>query len=482
MCGLIMRVQSKIQVFNFLLIIFLIISQSAFSDDELIDDKGTSDKQYTVRNIIITGNKVTKEKVILKEMTFKSGDKLKEKNLLSEKEQSINNIKNTSLFNFVYLDYEFVERNQLDVYIRVEERWYFWAVPLFEHTDRNLSVFLKNGNWDMINYGVYLRYNNFRGRKEVLMLRLRTGFSNQLLFNYDSPDYKSRLGWGLWIDYNFYDKAPVSTYDDQPFYVTTLGTQLYRSMSNAIYLQYRSGLYQRHKLVVNYYSHSVADTVINVNSNFLPEARSRTDYLELEYRYEHDTRDYKYYPLKGGFRRITLKQTGLGLLNSDLDFLTVSARVHQYVPIVNRLYAGTEWLGNYSWAKSVPYFYHNGLGYRDFIRGYEYYVMDGNSFFLAKNRITFELVPTKVKNFKIDALNKFSKIHYAFYLNCFYDFGYVNNNDKLASANNKMVNNYLYGYGLGIDFVTFYDKVFSFNYAFNKYHESGFFFHLNLKI
>ena len=40
-------------------------------------------------------------------------------------------------------------------------------------------------------------------------------------------------------------------------------------------------------------------------------------------------------------------------------------------------------------------------------------------------------------------------------------------------------NEFLYGYGLGIDFVTYYDIVFRVEFSANKFGETGLFLHFN---
>jgi outer membrane protein assembly factor BamA len=435
-----------------------------------------------IRTIYISGNNITKPKVILKELTFHQGDSILKSNIEVEKERSIHNALNTSLFNYVYITFEPVGFNLLDVYVRVEERWYLWAVPLFEQTDRNVSSFLKNSNWNMINYGAYVKYDNFRGRHEKISFRFRTGYSNQLLLNYDIPEYNNKWGWGMWFDYNAYDQTAVYTMYDKPFYINTIGDQLYKSMANGLYVQYRSSLYTKHRLALKYSNFSVSDTVLAVNPNFFPNSRSDLQYFELEYRVIHDTRDSKYYPLVGGVRQLTLRQTGLGTFDSGLDYLSTEMKISQYRNLIGRIYGGTEWTLNYTGEKTLPYFYKNGIGYKDFLRGYEIYVVDGQSYLFSKNKISYQLVKPRIKDLNLVALSKFSKIHYTFYLNVFYDFGYVNNYTSTTTTHNRMQNNYLYGYGAGIDLVTFYDKALSFNYAFNKFGESGFFFHINVNM
>jgi len=118
------------------------------------------------------------------------------------------------------------------------------------------------------------------------------------------------------------------------------------------------------------------------------------------------------------------------------------------------------------------------IGYdRDIVRGYEYYVVHGNNFGIMKNNLKFALLPTREFNVNFIRSEKFSKVHYAFYLNAFFDLGFVDNFFPQQELNNELENTLLMGYGLGLDFVTYYDLVFRFEYSFNRMNEHGFFLH-----
>jgi hypothetical protein len=54
--------------------------------------------------------------------------------------------------------------------------------------------------------------------------------------------------------------------------------------------------------------------------------------------------------------------------------------------------------------------------------------------------------------------------------------GYAN--DQNANGQNPLANQLLWGTGVGIDFVTYYDLVIRFEYTINKQGETGFFINL----
>ncbi len=164
--------------------------------------------------------------------------------------------------------------------------------------------------------------------------------------------------------------------------------------------------------------------------------------------------------------------------NSSVNTLHIKANVRKYINLKGRLYFATGLTGKISPFWHQPYYYQRGLGYgREFVRGYEYYVIDGMHYALLKNNLKFNLVPTRVQNFNFIPSEKFSKLFWALYLNVFADFAYVS--DTRQNVFNPLSNELIMGYGIGLDLVTYYDFVVRFEYSFNikGKGESGFFIH-----
>ncbi|MDP3445240.1 MAG: hypothetical protein Q8T08_20460 [Ignavibacteria bacterium] len=83
------------------------------------------------------------------------------------------------------------------------------------------------------------------------------------------------------------------------------------------------------------------------------------------------------------------------------------------------------------------------------------------------------MVQPQKRDLPLIKMEKFSKIHYAAYLNLLFDVGYVINKDALPSNNYQ--NNTIFGTGLGLDLVTYYDLVWRFEYTINQFGDSGFY-------
>ena len=158
--------------------------------------------QKTISSILINGNNKTKKEIILRELELKldsvySQDELKIKILKSK-----NNLTNLKLFNFVEI--KSLEADQdVEIYINVIEKWYIWPYPIFELSDRNFNTwweeFSENNYSDFsrINYGVFLNWENFRGRNELLKLKIRKGFKEHYLVSFQSPFINKNKTIGL---------------------------------------------------------------------------------------------------------------------------------------------------------------------------------------------------------------------------------------------------------------------------------------------
>jgi hypothetical protein len=156
--------------------------------------------------------------------------------------------------------------------------------------------------------------------------------------------------------------------------------------------------------------------------------------------------------------------------------LYTSLSLKKFTPLSKRFYIANQVKGRYINTDNMPYYFNRALGYNnDFIRGYEYYVIDGQSFALIKNSLKYKLIKQHIVEVKAlhRRFSQFSTIPYSVYLTLNGDAGYVE--DKFYGKKNSLNNSWQYGYGVGLDFVTYYDIVIRFEYTFNKQNQSGFF-------
>src|SRR5882762_7934672 len=157
-----------------------------------------SSRVLTVNRVLIIGNKVTKERIISREIKLKPGDTITLKRLPHELLWDKRKIYNLRLFHTVTVLALQLPDDRIDLLVDVTERWYTFPIPIFELSDRNFSEWWNNYNHDpsRVNYGINLIRYNFRGRFETLQLTAQFGFTQRFELAYKIPyiDKKQKQG------------------------------------------------------------------------------------------------------------------------------------------------------------------------------------------------------------------------------------------------------------------------------------------------
>ena len=117
--------------------------------------------EIIIDQIIITGNKRTKENIITRELSLKLGIPITKKNLIPIIEEDKRKVINTNLFNEVNFSLEIIRDNYLILNIDVIESLYWNPTLIFELSDRNFNDWWQNFNHDIkrINYGITVNNN-----------------------------------------------------------------------------------------------------------------------------------------------------------------------------------------------------------------------------------------------------------------------------------------------------------------------------------
>ncbi len=447
------------------------------------------DSLLIINSISYEGNKITKDRIIDRELMFRKGDTLPSSQLHLLMEKSRENLLNTSLFNFVNVESKSAEEIPagLDITFSFTERWYIWPWPIVEFADRNFNTWwTENRDLTRLSYGVAMRWENFRGRKENLEFILKFGYNEQYGLHYTIPylNKKETLGLGIGVNYGRTREVPVIDsinklhyYKDEDHYVMDM-------VKSYISLIYRKEIYNTQTFRLEYNFMNFADTLLIINPGFSVKNKNKLQYLSIAYSYRSDHRDFKSYPLRGHYFEFEVVKRGLGILdNADLDVFYIQTTFRKYFQLGNRWYFASGLNSKFSNDPEQPFYMERAIGYgRDIVRGYEYYVINGQNFGIFKNNLKFALLPPRQFKIKFIKTEKFSKVHYAFYLNAFLDVGFAYNFHARKELNNDLENRLLIGYGLGLDIVTYYDIVWRIEYSFNRMNEHGFFLHFTAPI
>jgi outer membrane protein assembly factor BamA len=432
-----------------------------------------------VNHIIIEGNLKTKEQMILRELDITTGDTLqalqKEAALLRNR----NKIFNTHLFVTVDLSIQTIDRTSAYLLIRVTERWYIFPMIIFEIADRNFNEwwFERGRSLNRTQYGVRIAHKNFRGRGEQLRATAQFGFTKRFDLAYTIPylDLAQKHGMGFDISYAQNKSVAFETRGHKLQY-TDSESVLRTRFSTSIRFTRRNRYYSFHTIEAKYNYNTIDDTIAFLNPNYFLEGRTRQQYFRLAYNLAIDRRDIAAYPLKGHLFSMNISRAGF-TKKEDVKLTALYADISVYRPITKKYYWTASLRGKASTPGRQPYFNYRGFGYgQDYVRGYEYYVVDGQHYGLAKLTLKRELLNVQKHIPHLMPLRQFQTIPIAMYLKVYGDAGYVVDHTYNVE-NNRLSNTMLYGGGVGLDIVTFYNTVFRIDASVNKQLEKGLFFH-----
>ena len=460
----------------------LLVQLAVFNLFPVSAQTDSSTREITIGTIELSGNIKTKEYIIFRELLISEGNKFSQHEFSKRINQSRLNILNTSLFNFVTIDTLLINENWpvMNIKISVIERWYLWPVPIAQITDRNLNTWLQTLDFTRINYGLDMKWYNFTGRMDEMDAIIQLGKNYHLSLAYQNPyiDRKKHIGVGFEAGYKNNREVGYLTQDDKLLFAFApegLSTEKYFSLNST----YRHNIFSTHQLVAGIRAFSFSDSLITLNPGYSYAKVDQPTFLYLYYKLKIDHRDIKYYPLKGWYADLELNKSGLGFsFEKPVDIAWAKTTTRFYTQLTKRWYAGVAFIGKVSTGAWQPYFQIQGLGYsRDYLRGYEYNVIDGKHFGLIRTNIKFALIPEHTRNIGFIPTPKFSLIHYAVFLTAFADAGYVWQPQWIGQYNNMLPRTMLAGAGLGVDMVTYYDKVVRIEFAINKSGKSGIFIH-----
>lgn len=434
-----------------------------------------SDTLLIIDSIVLKGNKITKDKIILRELEFEKGSELRTFELDSLITKSQQNLMNRSLFNFVTITKNTV-RGKCNIEVAVIERWYVWPIPILQFADRNINAWWDKRDFGRVDYGIDLRVENFRGLMENLNIVLQGGYDKLLAFKWKVPYLTKNQVFGMGVagGVKFNHEVAYQTINNkEQYYRSPDGFAQQMAYADASFT-FRPEFNYLHGFTVGFKQYVFQDTILKLNPDFA-SSQTTYSYFMLNYSFKLDFRDYAPYPLMGHYFDIGLNKKGLGIFDDQVDEFSVSANFDQYFNVYNRWYFAYNFGAKYSGQNiRSPYFIVSGIGYHPFtIRGYELYVVDGQKLGIFKSNLKFEIVPSTTFNISWIKSTKFSKVFFAMYANLFFDAGYVD--DIYSHGLNPLSNQLIWGTGIGIDMVTYYDMILRLELSVNKQGDKGFF-------
>jgi outer membrane protein assembly factor BamA len=435
-----------------------------------------------VKNIIVKGNKKTKEYIILREMQFKKGDSLVIADINKTLELSRQLVYNTALFSEVTFEQVILSAFDMMVVVDVKERWYIYPIPQFKLVDRNFNEWIKtyNASLKRANYGLKFTHDNFSGRRDKLRIFLVTGFSRDFSFSYTAPYSNKSLTEGFVIGAGYSQKKEIpfkTTFKDSLLFFSSdslksnfVGSNFYIDAAYTL----RRGFFNKHYFNAGFTRSTVSDSILlpKNNANYFNSGKTVANIFDISYTYQYTNVNNALYATKGKTAFFTAEKRGLGF-TGGINAFTLEAGLNKYNQLSKRWFTSQYLAGKITLPLRQAFINQRGLGYGDnYLRGQEYLVINGVATALLKSTLKYKVVDFKINlPFKIRSI---PYIPFTIFVKTYTDLGYTYNKKEFATnLNNKL----LYTGGFGIDIVTFYDLNFRIEYSFNQLNQKGLFLH-----
>ena len=456
------------------------IYQGVVMSDKLTEMMGSDSlKSVKMGKVFISGNRRTKNAIILREIQCHEGDSMPLNQLLILLKESRDLIYNTNLFSIVDLHPVIHSASVVDVEIDVVERISFYPTPEFRLSDRNFTEWWKTYHADLgrITYGVKLRHNNVSGRADRLSIYIMNGFYRNISLNYTTPYFNKEMtkGFSAGISFTQQKDYPVATTYNNKF--RTYKKEDHNKTVYTINTTYilRKGYYRRNYWAFQLTSMQLPDSVFaeKYNPQYLLSKSNDILIPELSYTHQYIKTDNINYPLKGKIFQFTIAKRGLGWKGSA-NMTSLDFQYKYYFPIDKNYFGSIVTHHKLKLPFTQAYINQAAFGYADYyLRGLEQYVIDGVATSLNKFTLSRKLISQKIK---VPFRNRYLPYFpFDIFLKTYGDVGYA----YLPKEQDSRLNNtFLYSGGLGLDLLSIYDTRFSFEYSLNQLGEKGLFLHL----
>lgn len=439
-------------------------------------------QKYLIRQISFDGNDRTKDSRLLREVVVRVGDSLTLKQITKKLKDSKEHITNTGLFTDVTTNLFFDEENHNNVrlHFTVKEGLYFIPIPIIELADRNFNVWWSEHNRDIkfLNLGLNLKLRNITGNADELDVLGQWGYDRKFIVNYESPYFDSGRKW----NYNFRTyytsnkELIYTTEDGDPQYLRDDNRFLRSEFITSMAFIFRPGLNSFYRLTFGYFHNTIEDDVFELNPDyFVNQTEQRYGQIKIDYTLEK--RNNKYLATEGWYVHASLARNGIK--NTDqLKSWELAADIYYYHPI-SELWSWNQGVlarGHFS-QNRFPYYNLYPLGGdQEYIRGYEYYQIEGSSVGVYKTSLMRKIIDRKINLGKAMPFTNYKKMDTKLFLSLNLDYGYVLDDYFRTSG---FVNQNLWGGGLGLNLLLYNKFSCSFEASLNQKKELGFFFHLN---
>lgn len=401
--------------------------------------------RLVVKDIIISGNDVTRDEIILREMSLKKNSLFTYRKYEHDKQ----NIYNLRLFTKVDLIPIPVSGREIVLNVDVNEKWYILPLPYGG---------LEEGEWKKLWLGLNLKWENFRGRNETLSLYFRVFYNPAVRFSYSVPWIGDELH--LYSSVNFGFERTRNQSLEAVGLPSGSGTIRYDD-TNFDFYRFNSlitiGKYITERLA---FFADIGYDYLRVSQFAEGRTISNTGkdkYFTFGLGLHYDSRDIYEFATKGYFLRTSFSRYGYydksinfgKFALESQSFIPFNISPKYYITLASKIYT-SQAIG-----PVIPLYHHVFLGYGDnYVRGWRDYAYEGEDIFTLFNELRIPVMkPRFIKAEKLPFIGslpiiKKLELKHGLFFTIFYDLGGVwNKNDDIRNVRFRS------GAGIGLNFI-----------------------------
>ncbi len=348
--------------------------------------------------------------------------------------------------------------------------------------DRNFNVWWKEYKHDpsRINLGTKVFINNLTGHRDRLDILVHWGYHNKYEAEYSLPYINKSNNLGIQVSGLWSKTKELGYYTDnnnnQERFLAN--RELIRRIKLSLALIYQPRIKSKQRWKIEWRNYRTDSLINNVlNKRFLNTINNWLSYPVFSYDYQYDCRNIKPHPTKGFSIYAGIEKQGFSELRNALISMFEIKNYLQIFPKITwtqNLKTQANWI-----TENTDYFHNRALGEGDnYIRGYEYYLIDGQKFAYFKTSLQWLMYDGKWNLNQIMPIDALKKPPVQMFFTINNDLGYVAHTPGFNKGqfNDKLI----WGGGIGLEIVAYFDKMIQLEYSFNQLFENDVFLHLNL--
>jgi len=424
-----------------------------------------------ISEIKIIGNTYTKAWIIHREMNLKIGDSILIKDTAIVLGHNVNQLLNLNLFNQVNLQFEGTV-----LVVIVAEQWYWLPIPMIEIADRNFNQWWLSKDPARLIYGLELKLKNLRGRNESFYGTFTLGYTKIADFKYVIPALRKHPNIGLILEAGWLANREVwykTENNKVQFYDSDIRSAIVNKKAAATF-SLRKGNQTYNNFYIGFNQTKLEDNEVNENLNpaMLGDGNNKLSMFGVGYNFILDKRDVRGQPLVGNYYNTNISINYVTTQTRDVIMPLLNYRSSHFRHLKGKWFSSTGFHLKASLPSRQVYLLNRAIGYDyNVIRGYEYNVIDGNHSAVIKTNLKYAILLNKKLNFGFIPVKNYKSANNTLFAVAFLDAGYAHN--RYALASNTFANSPLYGYGIGAEWIVWFDRIVRLEFANNHINKPG---------